>query len=330
MVERVYLFACELGIGQTLSGHLGHEESEAIGIVKRILFRSTVVESKHLFVEVAVKMERLYSNVGSSQGALKQRPEVIQSLGVYLPSDVFLRMVNYLVDKVVAKMIVPYCGIGVDLTTAMYAVQNFVLQSLSLNVRDDLRANLPKIAVKHPEHGSLAYISIAPHLLAPPLVVSCLAALVHLIGVRSYKGFIAFDWPTLSPSELETTFISHSFTDTMQHEPCRVLANAESLSKFIATNSILAVSQHPKRNHPLIKSKRGVFHDSSHLDRELLLADVAEPETARLDKRVLGLSAARARYISTWPAEPDSGIESALRVAEVGDCTLQSLEAFHA
>ena len=115
----------------------------------------------------------------------------------------------------------------------------------------------------------------------------------------------------------------------MKHEPCRVLANPDSLAKFIAADSVLAVRQHPERHHPLVESKRGIFHDGSHLDGELLLAVVAEPDAASLDERVLGLSAAWAGYIPSRPTELDSGIKGPLRVAEVGDCTLQSLEAFH-
>jgi hypothetical protein len=45
---------------------------------------------------------------------------------------------------------------------------------------------------------------------------------------------------------------------------------------------------------------------------------------------MLGFSTARTRYIPAGPAELDGGIKSLLRLAEVGDCTLQSLEAFHA
>jgi len=124
--------------------------------------------------------------------------------------------------------------------------------------------------------------------------------------------------------------LSLSLADAMQHEPCGVLADADSLAEFVATDSILAVRQHPESHHPLVESKRRIFHDSSHLDSELLFADVAEPQAASLNERVLCLSTAGAGHVPAGPAELDSRIKGTLRVAEVGDCTLQRLEAFHA
>ena len=86
-----------------------------------------------------------------------------------------------------------------------------------------------------------------------------------------------------------------------------ILANSDSLAEFITADSVLAVRQHPERRHPLVEAKRRIFHDGSDLDGELLFADVAEPQTAGLDERVLCLSAAGAGYVPpgqrNWTAE---------------------------
>ena len=85
-----------------------------------------------------------------------------------------------------------------------------------------------------------------------------------------------------------------SQADTLKHEPCRLLGNAQGSAKFVRTDTVLAVDQHPHCRHPLIESKRGILKDRPDLDRELFLAALAEPNQARLDERVLIVTAARA------------------------------------
>src|SRR5215469_10691139 len=94
MVERVYLLARELGIGQTLASYLGHGKHKAVAVVKRIVFCSAVVVAEYLFVEVSVEMEGFNTNVGSSEVPLQQRPEVLQPVGVYLALYIPLRVIH--------------------------------------------------------------------------------------------------------------------------------------------------------------------------------------------------------------------------------------------
>ena len=57
------------------------------------------------------------------------------------------------------------------------------------------------------------------------------------------------------------------------------------------TDPVLRVREKPKRRHPLIEGDRRIFHDRFHLDGELLLARIAEPELARFDERIFGRDA---------------------------------------
>jgi len=41
-----------------------------------------IVKPKHLLVNVAFKMKRLYSNVGSLKAAFQQRPEILHAVDV--------------------------------------------------------------------------------------------------------------------------------------------------------------------------------------------------------------------------------------------------------
>src|ERR1022692_869619 len=222
-----------------------------------------------------VKMERFNSNVGSTQCPLEERPEVVQSLRVHLPLDVLHCMVDDFVDKLFAEMIVPDSGISIDLTAIVNVLENFVLQSLPLDVRNDLRAHLSQFTIKHSKYYRFAEVVISTHFLSATLAQCVLPVPVHLVWIRADKGFVTFYWSAIFPAELKATIILHSFADSMKHEPCRVLADSDCFAEFVATDSVLAVRQQPQGDHPLVESKRRIFHDGSNFDGELLFADIA-------------------------------------------------------
>jgi hypothetical protein len=56
-------FASEICVGETLAADLGHDQSEAVGIVQRVVFGSTIVETEYLFGDIAIKMIWLNGNV---------------------------------------------------------------------------------------------------------------------------------------------------------------------------------------------------------------------------------------------------------------------------
>ena len=115
-----------------------------------------IVETENLFVNVAIKMKWLNSNVGSAQGPLKKRPEVFQPVRVNAATDVGFRMVHNVMHEAGMQMFVSNCIIGVDRGAVFHIAQNFVLQSLALDVRHYRSANLTKFTVKHSLHNRLA------------------------------------------------------------------------------------------------------------------------------------------------------------------------------
>jgi hypothetical protein len=111
----------------------------------------------------------------------------------------------------------------------------------------------------------------------------------------------------------------------MHHEPCRFLSDAQGTVNFVRTDSVLAVDDHPYRDHPLVHADWGIFEDGSYLDRELLLAPLAEPMEPRRDERMLRTVAAWASDLAIRPAEFDRVVESAARIGEENNCFLQRL-----
>ncbi len=106
--------------------------------------------------------------------------------------------------------------------------------------------------------------------------------------------------------------------------------DSKSASEFVAADAVLAICQQPKRGHPLIERKRRILENGAHLETELLLALVAEPDAPCLDERVLCFAATWAGNIAISPAELNRVVERALRIGEVSYRFLECLGLIHA
>ena len=86
--------AYQLPIGQPppVNPFAGKQESICVG-------SAALVESERLFVEIPEQVERLNADVGSSDGALEQAPEIFKAVRVNIALRVANRMVNRLVGN---------------------------------------------------------------------------------------------------------------------------------------------------------------------------------------------------------------------------------------
>src|SRR5664280_1642403 len=87
-------------------------------------------------------MEWFNANVASRDAALQQALEVVESVGVNLPVNVFLGMVNDLVSVVLSQPIVRLESIGVEGRTNFDVLFDTGLQGVSFAVCDNHSANL--------------------------------------------------------------------------------------------------------------------------------------------------------------------------------------------
>ena len=179
-----------------------------------------------------------------------------------------------------------------------------------------------------PMHGSLAneYISTA---LLPRIACSLtLRSAVQFLAVWPDETFVAF-YCSASTAELFHGVVLHGFTDTVKHEPCRLLGDLESsaaisalLTPFLQLTTIQNAVIH-------LSMPRG---ESSKMVPTLTLNCFLHPLQNHI-KRV--------RRIECWsqpqrghvillsrPAKVDRIDESALRISEVCDCFLQGTGLF--
>src|SRR5271170_1798535 len=87
----------------------------------------------------------------------------------------------------------------------------------------------------------------------------------------------------------------------MQHEPSGLLGHTDSAVYFIRANTVLAVDEHPKSDHPLIEAEWRFFKYSADLDAELLPAFFAFPSALSLEIPVLLLATSRTGRFAIRP-----------------------------
>jgi len=323
---RFTILSGEFGKGQS------HSEIEAISVLQWIAFGSAIVVAEHLFVNVTAKMERFDSVIGSMQSTLQQRPEVLQAIGVDATTNIFHLVIHNVMRVGAGEFVVSDSVVGVELGTEFDVIKNLVLQGLAFHVRQNLCANLSSIAAKDSLHSSLVRIlasTLPVRNVAALLIHAKLAALVHVASGSPDESLIGLNFALASP-KLAVCLILHSKSNTVKHEPCRLLGDLQIAGDFVTTDSILAVSDQPRCGEPLVERDRGIFHDGPDLDGELPLRVMA----AALPPTPIGVvlhfvrAAGRAYYFAIWPAAKRKVVNAVVRIREVNDCLLKAF-GFH-
>ncbi len=311
------VFACEFAVGEALPGNLTHGQRKALSVV----FVLAIVEPENLFVNVAFKMKRLYSNVGSAQAALQQRPEVFKAVRMNATTDILFGVVNHIMHDAGMQLVIAHSVIRVNRRTILNVIQDRILQSLALDIRYDIRPDFAQVAVEDSLHNGLASMYSAL------LHKTQLAFLVHVLSESADECFIGFKFGVRSAHFFDSAERSGTqrHAEPLKHEPCRLLGHADSAVNLHAADPVLAVDQHPKRCHPLVHAKGRIFKDRVDLERELLIASTAQPKSPRSPFGFASNVIVRVRT-ATWandlairPTQLDGVLEGAVRIGEVND-----------
>jgi hypothetical protein len=121
-----------LRISKTLPGDLREDGNKPIRVIKWVVFGGAIVEAKHLFGHIAVKMKWLDSNISSIQGALQKAPEVIDSLSMNMTTNVLFNMVHGRVNVILrGQVIVARIAVSVDGSAVFDLAENLCLKSFA-------------------------------------------------------------------------------------------------------------------------------------------------------------------------------------------------------
>ena len=284
-----------------------------------------VVVAKHLLIDVAFKMERLYSNVGSFEAALQERPEVLHAVDMNATAHVALSFVDKLMDEPrVQAGLVSYGVIGVDLSPVLHLAENLGLQSLAPYVRHDLSPHLPCGAVEDSLHNSFARCTAA-------CFVANFLVSVHILLLTADESLIRFNF-ALRAADLgfgskPLCVQRQAKANAVHHEPCRLLGNSDGASNLVRADAVLAIGQKPNGSEPLVGGDRRILHDGADLRGELALwvYALALPLALILQEYNVYAPTGRAGDDAIRPAKADHIGQNIIRVSEMQDRRLQSL-----
>ena len=296
-----------------MAEHVGHSQFKAALIVKCL----AVVVPERLLIEVAKQMKRFDAHISTVDTSLQQRPEVFEAVGVNATVDVLDGVIYDLMRVLPGQSLIGEKEICVEGRTGLNMLLHFGLERILLPVRNDGRDNLTP-ALKNAHDG---------YLVTGTATSDAALALgdVHVASLAADERLIGFDLT----GELDGGIVVERHADAVQHEPCRLLSDAECAGNFARADAVLAVAENPVSAHPLIEAQGGVLKDRSDLEGELLFAALAVPDLASLDEGVLLRTAARAANNTVREPQVERVLESTVSVREVDDCLLECVRGFH-
>jgi hypothetical protein len=92
-------------------------------------------------------------------------------------------------------------------------------------------------------------------------------------GLCAYKSFIGFN--RIVPAKHFVPVGFHGFSDSVSHEPSRLVGNPKHPVKLVGAYPLLARGHKVKSQKPFVQFNMGVFKDSSHSNSERLSAGIA-------------------------------------------------------
>src|ERR1700685_3239419 len=250
--------ASEFGVRQPLADDLRNRQVEALGIVH--VFPIVIAEC--LFIDVAVKVKGLDTNVGTLDGSFQKTPKILDSISMNLPVDVGFRMVDDLMPKVRIQGVIRKQFISVNGRSRFNVLGYQRMQFLLAARLYDLCANFPA-TFQNGGNNRLSEVIRIARLLA--------LSRVHVASLGTDKGFIGLNFPR----ERSSVLALQSQTRPLQHEPRRLLSDANMTVNLPRANTVLAVGNQPHNRQSLIEPDRRVFEYRPSLQAELTLGVMA-------------------------------------------------------
>jgi len=235
--------------------------------------------------------------------------------------DILDSMIDNLMCVVGCETVIREQEVSVEGRTGLDMLPYLGLQDGLATARDDARTNLPA-ALKNAHDGNLVFGASSGD-------AAVTDAHMHVSRLAADKGFICFYFAA-TPADLEQRAVLHGETDAMEHEPCRLLSDAQSAGQLAGRNAILAVGDNPDGGKPLLKSKGRIFEDGAHLGGELAsrVRTLALPLVLLRKEGYIVPPASRADD-AVLPPMRHHVLAAVDRIGEVDNSFLKCARAFH-
>jgi|GEM_PF-2271334 len=303
----------KLIISQPLASDTGNYIMKTSGI---IIF--AVIKAESLFIKILSQVTGLDANVSSFDCSLQKAPEVLDTVGMNVSSNVSFGMVNHFMDIFFIQITVRGQGISNKITSSFNELANCVRNCFSAYIRDNLGLDSASMPFQKPHNGNLADSSSPFDYFIP-------FGFMHVNRFTTDKSFIRFN----RAGEF-TTVSTHCQTNSMHHKPSCLLSNADTFGYFIRTNPVLVISNHPDSGEPFFQTYSTILKNSSHFNRELAFRVLrfTLPYTPSFYIPYVLSSASRTSY-SVRPAQSSDILNAYIRIREVIYCFYQCLWLFH-
>lgn len=307
----------ELLVGQSLADDVGGNVFESVPV-----HVMAGVESEHLLVKVSEQVERLHTDVGSLDGALQQRPEVLHAIGVNLAVNVFFGMVNDLVLILVTEQDVGAVSIRIDFRATLYILADFGDKVSATGALHDLGPDagvtIWPVPLQEAEHRGLtdgAGLLVAPD---PNALL-----FVHVAGDATDESLVNLN----NVVHLGKGFGLHGKPDAVEHEPSGLLSHTNGTVNLVGANAVLGAGDHPDSSEPLVQRDGAILENGSHLDRELPLGVLilALPQSAGSDVAHVVAATSRADDLAVRPPQLNHEVLTYVRIGEIPDGSEKSL-----
>src|SRR5208282_393222 len=194
----------------------------------------------------------------------EQAPEALKAVRVYAPIYKLRCVVNNLMRVVRCQPIVGHERIAVEGRASSDMLAYFLLQYGLATAGNDRSANFAA-TLQNAHNGGFVFSARSSK-------TALALTQVHVACFTADESLIDFDFAAeFGPEE----FILHRKANPLEHEPCRLLANANIPRNLVTGNAVLTVSKHPSCREPFIQRNRAILVERTDLDRELPLGMVA-------------------------------------------------------
>jgi hypothetical protein len=260
----------------------GYSVNEAIESRQGMVLHIAFVETEGELIDIAAKMLRAGVVVDTNQAALQNCEHAFNPVRGDIIADIFA---SAMIDRFVAERksldaVISAGLVRVEHRTRFdvfgYCRLDGCLVSLADRHRDDLTAALP-----HSEHCGLADRS------ASGLEFF---GLVFVLFDPADIGFINFD----DAFEFGQVIAAAGFAKPMQHEPSRLLRDADLLGELHAGDALASGHKQVHRVNPLVEGNVAALEYRTSANREVFLALVAAVVTASTHRDPIAHAANRA------------------------------------
>jgi hypothetical protein len=301
--ESCAIDAAQLPPSETTASHATQHGGKSLGIIA-----APGVESKLLFVAIAMKMERCDVRPRPFEAAFEQRPEIFEAVGVDQTPDVLLRVVDSFMDVQPVESRIDGVFVGVEIRPAFDVAQDERIEASRIDCIYYVRPHFPTPFQKS-VNDSLADSAATANLFLAHVGV-------HVPRLAADKRFVTLD----GAAQLAKGARPHRLPDAVAHKPSGLLCDAERPAKLVGTDCILGIRNTPDSDEPFVESERRIFKDGHSLEAALLAAVAALEDGARGDFGNVFASALRTGRIAIGPLDPAHVRIADVRIGKVGDC----------